>query len=124
MRSTEELLQEGAAAGQFGGDLEPHGEHAMGFLSFSGDLSGHVVDLGSGAGLPALILIEARPHTTWTLIERRRGRVDLLRRAVRRLGFQPASTMQDALEMAADVVGPRPTITHLHNPHIVMADVT
>ena len=45
-------------------------------------------------------------------------------RAVRRLGFQPASTMQDAFEMAGDVVGPRPTITHLHNPPIVMADVT
>ncbi|MDH3707114.1 MAG: nickel-dependent lactate racemase [Acidimicrobiia bacterium] len=45
-------------------------------------------------------------------------------RSVRRLGFRPASTMQDALEMASDVVGPRPSITHLHNPPIVMADVT
>ena len=43
---------------------------------------------------------------------------------VRRLGFQPASTLDDALEMASDVVGPHPTITHLHNPPIVMADVT
>lgn len=45
-------------------------------------------------------------------------------RAVRRLGFQPASTLTDALEMAVDVVGPQPTITHLHNPPILMADVT
>jgi len=45
-------------------------------------------------------------------------------RAVRRLGFRPASTMQDALEMASDVVGSHPTITHLHNPPIVMADVS
>jgi len=45
-------------------------------------------------------------------------------RSVRRLGFVPASTMQDALEMASDVVGPRPSITHLHNPPILMADVT
>ena len=45
-------------------------------------------------------------------------------RAVRRLGFQPASTIQDALEMASDVVGRAPTITHLHNPPIVMADVS
>ncbi|HXH58656.1 lactate racemase domain-containing protein [Iamia sp.] len=44
--------------------------------------------------------------------------------AVRRLGFRPASTMQDALEMATDTVGPQPTVTHLHNPPIVMADVT
>jgi hypothetical protein len=45
-------------------------------------------------------------------------------RAVRRLGFRPASTMHDALEMASDVVGRQPTITHLHNPPILMADVT
>ena len=45
-------------------------------------------------------------------------------RSVRRLGFQPASTMQDALEMAGDVVGPHPSVTHLHNPPILMADVT
>lgn len=45
-------------------------------------------------------------------------------RAVRRLGFKPASTLQDALEMASDTVGPAPSITHLHNPPILMADVT
>ncbi len=45
-------------------------------------------------------------------------------KAVRRLGFKPASTLQDALEMASDTVGSQPTITHLHNPPILMADVT
>jgi hypothetical protein len=45
-------------------------------------------------------------------------------RAVRRLGFQPASTLNDALEMASDVVGRDASITHLHNPPILMADVT
>lgn len=45
-------------------------------------------------------------------------------RAVRRMGFSSASTLQDALEMATDVVGPQPTITHYHNPPILMADVT
>lgn len=45
-------------------------------------------------------------------------------RAVRRLGFKPASTLQDALEMASDVVGRDATITHLHNPPILMADVS
>jgi len=43
---------------------------------------------------------------------------------VRRLGFRPASTMDDAFEMAADLVGRRPTITYLKNPPLVMADVT
>jgi Lactate racemase N-terminal domain len=45
-------------------------------------------------------------------------------RAVRRLGFMVASTMNDALEMASDVVGRSPTITHLHVPPILLADVT
>ena len=39
-------------------------------------------------------------------------------RAVRRLGFRPASTMDDALEMASDIVGRDATITHLHVPPI------
>jgi hypothetical protein len=44
-------------------------------------------------------------------------------RSVRRLGFTAASTLQDALEMAEDVVGRDATITHAHNPPLVMADV-
>jgi hypothetical protein len=43
--------------------------------------------------------------------------------AVRRLGFSPASSLNDALEIASDVVGPSPTLTHLHAPPIMMADV-
>ncbi|HLH45818.1 MAG TPA: lactate racemase domain-containing protein, partial [Acidimicrobiales bacterium] len=45
-------------------------------------------------------------------------------RAVRRLGFMPASTLDDALEMATDVVGRDPTITHFHCPPIMLADVS
>jgi len=45
-------------------------------------------------------------------------------KAVRRMGFRPASTLRDALEMASDIVGPDPSVTHLHNPPILMADVT
>ncbi|MGH9069417.1 MAG: lactate racemase domain-containing protein, partial [Acidimicrobiales bacterium] len=45
-------------------------------------------------------------------------------KAVRRLGFKPATTMADALEMAEDVVGPDPSVTHLHAPPLFMADVS
>jgi hypothetical protein len=45
-------------------------------------------------------------------------------RAVRRLGFKSASTLRDALEMAEDVVGRDPSITHLHAPPLLVADVT
>ena len=44
-------------------------------------------------------------------------------KSVRRLGFTPATSMRDALEMATDVVGRDPSITHIHNPPIFMADV-
>jgi hypothetical protein len=43
---------------------------------------------------------------------------------VRRLGFTPASTMADAFELASDVVGRSPTISHLHVPSVLVADVT
>jgi lactate racemase len=46
------------------------------------------------------------------------------RAAVRRLGFTPASTMADALELASDIVGRDPTVTHLHSPPLLLADVT
>ncbi len=45
-------------------------------------------------------------------------------RAVRRLGFKPASTLRDALEMAEDVVGRDPSVTHLHAPPLLLAEVT
>ena len=87
MREPELVLQEGLRAGQFGDNGKPHGEHAMGFVRFpdATPFVGHVVDLGSGAGLPGLILADAYPETTWLLVERRSSRADLLRRAVRRL---------------------------------------
>jgi Lactate racemase N-terminal domain len=44
-------------------------------------------------------------------------------KAVKRLGFRPASTLQDALEMATDIVGPSPSLTHFKNPPMLMADV-
>jgi hypothetical protein len=43
---------------------------------------------------------------------------------VRRLGYRPASTLADALEMASDVVGAQPTLTYLKNPPLLMADVS
>ncbi len=45
-------------------------------------------------------------------------------KAVRRLGFKPATTMRDALEMASDVVGPDPSLTHFHCPPLMLAEVT
>src|SRR4029453_3834509 len=45
-------------------------------------------------------------------------------RAGHRLGFRAASPLSEALEVGRDVVGRDASITHLHNPPILMADVT
>jgi hypothetical protein len=45
-------------------------------------------------------------------------------KAVKRLGFRPASTLADALEMAEDSVGGSPTITHIRVPPLMMAEVS
>ncbi len=45
------------------------------------------------------------------------------RGAVRRLGFRAASSLADALEMASGTVGSAPSITFMHNPPHMIADV-
>ena len=40
-----------------------------------------------------------------------------------RLGFRAASTLDDALEMATQTVGPHPSVTHLHCPPLFVCDV-
>jgi len=45
------------------------------------------------------------------------------RRAVRRMGFKPATTLADALEMAEDIVGRDPTITYFRAPPLMLANV-
>lgn len=47
-----------------------------------------VVDLGSGAGFPGLVLSIAMPHLEVTLVEPRRIRVDFLEMAVAKLGLK------------------------------------
>ena len=42
---------------------------------------------------------------------------------VRKLGFTPASTMNDAFEIASDTVGRSPSITHIKTPPLMIADV-
>ena len=45
-------------------------------------------------------------------------------RAARRMGFKPASTLRHPPEMAVDVVGPDPSITHIHTTPISLAALT
>ena len=44
-------------------------------------------------------------------------------KTVARLGYRAAGTLRDALEMATDTVGSSPSITYLHAPPLMIADV-
>ena len=57
-----------------------------------------VADLGSGGGLPGLVIAVRRPDLSMVLVERRLARADQLRRAVRALG------VTDRVEVHADDV--------------------
>jgi len=52
-----------------------------------------LVDLGSGGGLPALVIAWRRPDVMVTMVERRATRADLLRRAVISLGLGDRCTV-------------------------------
>lgn len=62
-------------------------EHARGFVVALNGTYGRVIDLGSGGGVPGLVVANDRPDLDVTLVDRRQKRTDFLERAVRRLGF-------------------------------------
>ncbi|MBA3286498.1 MAG: class I SAM-dependent methyltransferase [Acidimicrobiia bacterium] len=85
-------------------------EHATAFVTALQDVTGTVVDLGAGGGVPGLVIATARPDLRLVLVERRATRTDHLRRLLGRLDLttQVAVIMADArhLELAvrADAV--------------------
>ncbi|MDH3754887.1 MAG: class I SAM-dependent methyltransferase [Acidimicrobiia bacterium] len=85
--------------------LDDHIRHAVGFATACGPAPGRAADLGSGGGLPALVLAEMWPSTSWTLIERRdraAGRLDVM---IGRLGCHDRITVHSG---DAEVVGRDP----------------
>lgn len=70
-------------------------EQSLGFLEALGGVppGAFVVDLGSGGGVPALPVIDARPDLRVILVERRGSRAGLLRGAIRRLEATERATV-------------------------------
>ncbi len=60
-------------------------DHAVAFVDALGDVTGTVIDLGSGGGVPGLVLARARPDLRVLLVDRRGARADHLARLVGRL---------------------------------------
>ena len=95
-----ETLRQAQRFGFFGGrPIEEAAEHSRQFVEALGELAPgtRIVDLGSGGGLPGLVLADAYPTAAITLLDRREKRTDFLRRAVRRLGWSHVDVL------AADV---------------------
>jgi 16S rRNA (guanine527-N7)-methyltransferase len=80
-----QVLEDSRAAGFLGpGPIEAHVQHAQVFLD-AGDLTGRVMDLGSGGGLPGLVLALTRPATEFTLLDAMERRCRFLAGAIERL---------------------------------------
>lgn len=81
------VLEESRALGLLGpGPVEPHIDHARAYL---GALDGalEVLDLGSGGGLPGLVLARARADLTLVLVDAMERRCRFLERAVDELSL-------------------------------------
>lgn len=61
--------------------------HAWAFVEALHERPGPVLDLGSGGGVPGLVIADARPDVELTLLDRRAKRTDFLQRVVSRLGW-------------------------------------
>ena len=62
--------------------------HADQFVAALPENAQRLADLGSGGGLPGLVIAVRRPELAITMVERRRSRADLLQRAVRSLRLE------------------------------------
>lgn len=56
------------------------------------------VDIGSGSGLPGMVLAIVRPHWLWTLVDSRNKRADFLRDVVARLGLENVAVVSERAE--------------------------
>ncbi len=85
-------------------------EQSLGFLEALGGVppGAFVVDVGSGGGVPALPVIDARPDLQVVLIERRGSRAGLLRGALRRLGATDRASVLEADVTAVGVLSDVP----------------
>ncbi len=71
------------------GPVDAHIDHARRFaaaLEASGPGRRRALDLGSGGGLPGLVLVSAWPTTDWCLLDANQRRTEFLQRGGRRAG--------------------------------------
>ena len=82
------------------GPVAEHITHTGGFLAALAEVTGTVVDLGSGGGVPGLVIGVARPDLTLVLLEATAKRCRFLEAAVQALGLDAR-----VVEGRAEVLG-------------------
>jgi len=107
-----ETLRQAQRFGFFGQrDVVEAAEHASGFVAAIGSLpaGARLVDLGSGGGLPGLVIADAYPDADILLVDRRQKRTDFLELAVRRLGWDHVTVRCDDVQRLVDEVAAHTT---------------
>ena len=102
-----ETLRTAQRFGFFGaGPIEHAAQHSLGYVDALGQLAEgtRLVDLGSGGGLPGLVLADAFPDVDVVLLDRRQKRTDFLQQAVIRLRMTGVVVIcADVTELISDV---------------------
>ncbi|HVX19176.1 MAG TPA: RsmG family class I SAM-dependent methyltransferase [Acidimicrobiales bacterium] len=103
-----ELLRGRQARGDLGpAAIEQHLAHSLAFAAVVAVPPSRAVDLGTGGGVPGLVLAAlCWPSATWSFIESRRTRAAFLREAVGELDL---GARVEVLERRAEEVGHDPT---------------
>ena len=90
-----EVLEESRALGLLGpGPVARQVEHARDLAVAIGDFDGRMLDLGSGGGLPGLVLLDQWPVATGVLLDAQRRRCEFLTRAVAALQLGARVTVE------------------------------
>lgn len=88
LRSLEEVLLAAQRAGTLGRrPISEVIEHARHFVRAIPRAAESVIDIGSGGGVPGLVIASDLPNVRVTMVDRRAARMDSLMRAVESLGF-------------------------------------
>jgi len=69
------------------GPVTEHVAHSLAFLALLSSADGTQLDLGSGGGVPGLVLAVALPQSRWVLLDSQQRRTVFLADAVERLGL-------------------------------------
>ncbi len=94
MTPLQEVLERAHRLGFLGpGPVDPHVDHARAFARAVPAPPAQAADLGSGGGIPALVLAEIWPDSSWWLIESRERRAAFLEESVASLGAHARITV-------------------------------